>query len=60
MKDLTTIELISNEYKFLAKVLVVRLKEVLPSIISVLQGVFVHRTLIFDGAFVANECVGSC
>ena len=60
MKDLTTIELISNEYKFVAKVLAVRLKEVLPSIISFLQGVFVHRTLILDGALVANECVGSC
>lgn len=58
IKDFRPITLIGIVYKILAKVLVGRLKKVLPTIIFHSQGAFVHDRQI-HGVLVANECIHS-
>lgn len=46
-------------YKILAKVLVSRLRMVLPSIISQSHGAFIHGRQILCGVLITNECIRS-
>lgn len=58
IKDFWPISLIGSLYKILAKVLVNRLRKVLPEVISDKQAAFVDGRQILD-SFVAHECVDS-
>ena len=56
-KDFRPISLVSSLYKFLAKVLALRLKEVLGETIDSSQGAFVQRSQILDLVLIANEVI---
>ncbi|XP_010258726.1 PREDICTED: uncharacterized protein LOC104598390 [Nelumbo nucifera] len=56
-KDFRPISLVNSLYKTLAKVLSLRLKEVLPTIISPNQGTFVSARQIINQILIANESV---
>ncbi|XP_020523344.1 uncharacterized protein LOC18435054 [Amborella trichopoda] len=57
--DIRPISLLTSLYKIVAKVLVERLKEVLPEVISGPQAAFVKDRLITDGVLVAQDCIHS-
>ena len=59
IKDFRPISLISSIYKVLAKVLDNRLQKILPKLISVARGAFVHGRQIHDGVLIANKCIHS-
>lgn len=49
--------LIDNTYKILSKCLALRLKEVLPHIVSLEQGAFLQGRYIMDGFLCASDCI---
>lgn len=55
--DLRPISLVTSLYKVISKVLSLRLREVLESIVSRNQGAFVQGRQIIDMALVANEAM---
>lgn len=55
--DFRPISLVGQQYKILSKVLIGRLKKVLPSIIYESQTTFIKSRHILDGVLVANEVV---
>ncbi|XP_020531630.1 uncharacterized protein LOC110008460 [Amborella trichopoda] len=59
LKDFRPISLINSSFKILAKVLALRLREVLSSVISPTHGAFAKERQILDGAFVAQEAIHS-
>ena len=56
IEDFRPISLVGSIYKVLAKVLASRLQNVLPNLISIAQGAFIHWYQILDGVLLANEC----
>lgn len=51
------VSLVGSTYKIIAKCLAIRLKEVLPRIVSRVQSVFLQGRTMTDGALCANECI---
>lgn len=57
VSDFWSISLFNVIYKLVTKAMVSRLKEIMGSIISVNQSVFVMRSLIRDNIIVCHECL---
>lgn len=57
LSDYRPISLLGCQYKILSKILVERLKKVLPSVISDSQFAFIARRQILDGVLIANEAM---
>lgn len=53
--DFQPISLMGSIYMVSAKLLVRRLQKVLPRLISLAQGAFIHGRQILDGVLIANE-----
>lgn len=59
IRDFRPISLIGVMYKVSTKVLATIIQKLLPKLISVAQGAFVHGRQILDGVLIANECIHS-
>ena len=59
IKDFRPFNLVGSIYKVLAKVLASKFQKVLPNLISIAQGAFIHWYQILDGVLLANECIYS-
>ncbi|CAN0872181.1 LINE-1 retrotransposable element ORF2 protein [Linum grandiflorum] len=59
VKDFRPISLTSSVYKIISKVLMERLRGLLPSLISRHQCAFVHGRQILDASLIANELIDS-
>lgn len=57
LSDFRPVSLIGNTYKIISKCLSLRLKYVLPTIISKEQGAFMEARSILDGFLCASECI---
>lgn len=57
--DFHPIDLCNVIYKLLSKVIVNRMKPIMPTLVSDTQGAFVHDNSIFDNILVAHEVTHS-
>lgn len=59
LKAVRPISLVECVYKLLSKILVNRMRKILPSIVSPMQGLIVQNRHILDGVIMANELIDS-
>lgn len=57
LKDFRPISMVGCIYKIIAKILAIRIKNVMPLLIGETQSAFVKERQILDGALIANENV---
>ena len=57
LRDFRFISLVGSLYKWLAKVLVNRLKKVVGNVVSKAQGAFIEGRQILDAVLIANEAI---
>lgn len=57
LKDYRPIGMVGCIYKIIAKILALRIKKVMPSLVGETQTAFVMERQILDGALIANEIV---
>lgn len=57
LKDFRPISMVGYIYKIIAKILAIRIKKVMPSLVGETQSTFIMERQILDGALIANEVV---